>query len=470
MKSSSQIFWYSCLGVFAFALIAGVFTKPFLTLLVLAFCVAVWLLSHYLEFGVLMLVGLAPMIGWQISLNRLRPFLEEYSWIANINASAADFWGVFLLIAFGIFFIRSWLEGSIPRLKLPGFLWYGLFLLTAVVSLTKLPSGEFFAGIKYLFRFVLFAYVVYILPAANILNRKALWERCLYVLFSVGVFAALMGAVSLMRGAWMEWGFVRAVPFDIFGWAPFGYQHILLAEVLTGALPIGVYLVHRETHKRKRQWLLAATALILIVDLLTLSRAAWLTLSVAAVVFVFVTYKKYDLMTAARYVKWALVPLAALIIYTGIFFVIHPSVSSSTHARAMMSDISWDLFVRSPVIGHGVGSFVNRLGDVELFRLEFGDPLDAHGVVQKIAVEQGALGLVTFFGFLFFIFRSLLQRASEMRHHEASYDILLVLFLFGMVWFFQLFNTQYYASTVWIPTMLALVQLKNLKREGESFV
>src|SRR3989338_4149500 len=415
MKRSSQFFWYIFLGFFAAGLFVGVFTKPFLTLLILCFCVGIWLLSHYLHFGVLVLVGLAPMIGWQVSLTRIRPFLEDYSWIANINAPAVDFWGIALLVAFGIFFIRSWLEGKTSRLRLPGFLWYGLFLVTALLSLTKLPSEEFFGGIKYLFRFVVFAYAVYVFPAVNILSRKTLWERCLRVLFGVGVFAALMGVVSLFRGVWMEWGFVRAVPFDIFGWAPFGYQHILLAEVLTGALPIGIYLINRETHKHKKRWLIAATLLILIIDLLTLSRAAWLTLFVAATVFVFVTYKKQEVTRWFQSLRWMLFPLAALVIYTGVFFVVHPSVSSSTHARAMMTEISLDLFTRSPIIGHGVGSFVSRLGDVELFRLEFGDPLDAHGVIQKIAVEQGLLGLVTFFCFLFFIFRRLVQRAFETR-------------------------------------------------------
>jgi O-antigen ligase len=85
-----------------------------------------------------------------------------------------------------------------------------------------------------------------------------------------------------------------------------------------------------------------------------------------------------------------------------------------------------------------------------VYTLEYGEALDAHGFIQKMLVETGIFGLVAFVGFLGWV----LQTIAKQVRRDVFYQALLCMVAGAMV--FQLFNTSYLNSVLWLPIGLAL--------------
>ena len=340
----------------------------------------------------------------------------------------------------------------------PGWRWYGLFVLSAAVSLFSLGPG-FSSGVWYIGRFLIFVYAGYVVLGADIIENKKILERSLVAFAASGAVAAIMGVASLVCGAWRDvYGIVRVTPFALGGWAPFGDQHIFLAEAILATLPSAGYLWHlRYRDKDSRQWLSALIAVMIAVALLTLSRAGWIALAVeAAVAAHFAGGKKMW-----RYYLGRVWPLALAVLPILFYFVYFLSgsdiVRGSNATRWSLTQISWMYFQEHPLIGTGIGSFVPLVADTWYFTLEFGDPVDAHGIVQKIGTEQGILGLVTFALFVWLLLRRVYLRATDLSYDDSARAAA----VFGLALMcgsltFQLFNTQYYSSVMWVPLALAL--------------
>lgn len=463
--------------VFAFVILVGLlsFAVTYNALFSVAFillCMGVYVLSYHLELGFYVMIALSMMTGWQLNLADYYGIFRDYPALLSINAPVADFWVVFLLVAFSLQYFRQWIAGKRQSIVTPGLLLYAFFLLSALVSLVNIPVVERGEGINYLFRFLVFLYVGYIVLGVNICRDKQTLLNGLKILAGVGVFAAIMGIVSLPLGLWTVGGFTRAVPFGILGWSPFGNVHILIAEVLTTTLPIAVFFYVQSEKKNKTAWAISA-ALMLITAVLTLSRAAILTIGVEACLLAYLFRKKIKWERFVAQFSWVLGLLAIPMFYAAYFILTNPTVEASQDARSHLTGIAIYLFREHPFIGQGVGSFLARLAEVDLFRLEFGDPLEAHGVVQKILAEQGLFGLVTFSVFVGYIFWRLYQRYQQEQYSiEARMLSLLGFFLVLSPAVFQLFNTQYYSSKMWIPIMLAMAQFtiyKTDKKHGKVF-
>lgn len=454
-----------CIALVSFAI---AWQPLFLGALILG-ALFVYVLSFYLPIGFYIMIALSMMTEWKIYFANYHAILKDYPQLLAVNAPVVDFWVIILLLAYAVYFVRRWLQGNTDRLLAPGFYWYGLFLLSAVVSLLNLPLIEITAGAKYIVRFLVFLYIGYILLGVNICKNKQILTTGLRTLSFVGIAGAIMGLVSLGLGLWEVAGFTRAVPFAIFGWAPFGYQHILLAEVLTISLPIAFFFYVRAEHAEKKWWGIG-TLLILAAAILTLSRAALLTIAVEVLLLLYIfrehipwanLYQKYKGTVSALGVG-----LVVLLSYAAFFILTNPTVVSSSEARSYMTDISVHLFLEHPFIGQGAGSYVQRLSEVHVFRTEFGDALEAHGIIQKLISEQGMFGLITFGLFMAYILYRLIQRYQHDHFTlEARLFSLLGVFLVLSPLVFQLFNTQYYSSKMWIPIMLAMAQFTLYREE-----
>ncbi|MFA5175171.1 MAG: O-antigen ligase family protein [Patescibacteria group bacterium] len=420
-----------------------------------------WAVSYRLDIGWYILVFISPLINWVISFERFPSFFSGFYRLEQVNAPAVEFWAILLLIAFVINKFRGFFKGESEQVNLPGFHLFALFILSAVVSLINLSSVEIVGGIKYIFHFLLLFYFGYVMLGANIANDKKIWEKSLAVFASIGFLGAAMGFVSFVFG----WGAVaggmrRAAPFSIGGWAPFGDQHIFLAETITSVLPIFLYFWYKNKNTARGKYYGAATIFVLIIGLLTLSRAGWLTMAVEAVVFVYLMRKKIDFKKYARKFQFLIaIFIVPLFVYLVYFLTASPIVRSSTAARWYLANISWFLFKEHPFIGQGVGSFLSRAGEIGIFRFEFGDPLDAHGIAQKLLAEQGIFGLLTFGLFIGWIVFIIYKRYRDERYtEEARLAYFVSLFLVLSPLIFQLFNTQFYSSKMWVPIALAVAQ------------
>jgi fructose-specific phosphotransferase system IIC component len=106
------------------------------------------------------------------------------------------------------------------------------------------------------------------------------------------------------------------------------------------------------------------------------------------------------------------------------------------------------------------------LGSAELFTEDFGDPLDAHGFVQKIILEEGVLGLLFFGLFLGYVLQRLWKYQAAREKDYLLFQIFFISVLGAIV--FQLFNTSYFNANMWMPIGIALAGLQ-LYVFGENY-
>lgn len=442
-------------------LIVASFFVPQILVGVLILCALalVWLLSKHLLFGWYVLVALSPLIMWQWSLAPLRPWLAEYPWIYHMQAPAVEFWAIVLCAAFGLSLARRFIDGERIVLRLPGLWWFLLFVLSALLSLYSELAVERLAGLKYIAHFILLFYVGYIVLGSNIVESKAAWRQSLRILAGAGLVGAALGALSVLANIFLGEGLTRAAPLPLLGFAPFGQTHILLAEVLTTTLPIWLYFWSEGRNTAQARLLALASGFIFLVGLLTLSRAAWVTLAFEGAIFFYLTRARRAFWHLVKEWWWALLLASPVLVYFVYFLFTSAAASGSTAARLSLSDVALYLWRQHPLIGQGAGTFVARLGEIRVFSLEFGEPLDAHGVVQKLLSEQGIFGLAAFGLFIGWIILVILRHYRDTNYtDEARTAYFVSFFLVLSPLIFQLFNTQYYSSKMWVPISLALIQ------------
>jgi hypothetical protein len=408
------------------------------------------------------------MLQWVIRASDYWYLFRGYPRILSVYAPIVEFWGILVLFAFGLACLRQWLSGERVSIELPGVKLFALFLLSAVLSLVNVDRMLIVSSAWYLIRVLLFLYIVYVVLGANIIKTKETFRRSLIVLAMSGLFGAFVGLLSLFNGAWQEiYGSFRATPFFLYhGWAPFGDQHIFLAEVLTTVFPLFVYLWYTEKNVRKKQWWWIGTVFVVTIALLTFSRAGWVTLTGLAGVWMLLYEDRSNMWNRLRS-WWIGILLSIPIVVYFIYFVFtNTLVIGSNAARIALTEIPLFFFFSHPYVGNGVGSFVSMLSEVHFFLLEFGDSIDAHGFIQKILTEQGVFGLITFCMFV----GSFVVLAYK-RYTSAQYDFnarmvgLLSLFLILSPLLFQLFNTQYYTAKMWVPVALAIIGLRVYERK-----
>ncbi len=421
-----------------------------------------------IDYGLYALCAFGLFHGLEVAFSNY-DFSRNITYLSAINAPLVDFIAMALagcsLLAIVVkFFPVRWANLSYLWKIIP----FGLlFFAASTISALHAYDYRVFSSIKYLIRPMLFCPVFFILLPNILVKTQTVFMRMLRIWFMVGVLSALFGLSSLFIVS--SSSFLEATPYTLFGFAPLGDNHNLLAEVLTVTLPIALYLTYEARIKNpdKKIWYGYAlgSAIILIINFLTLSRAAWLAMALEGVLGV------YFLRT--QLARWwqtkkeiLVVPIIALslvaAVYMGMFLFTY-RVSSSNDTRIQMTEITWFYFKRSPWIGYGPGMYVSLLADTEDFIMDHGAaPLDSHGFIQKIALEEGVVGLVTFSIFLGSIFYFLFA-AEHSRVAQKHLLQTLCIMSAGIV-LFELFGTSYFNSVMWLPLGLAILGAgKNLK-------
>lgn len=420
-------------------------------------------------YGIVLLAPMTGLVFWGDWLYRMTG-LSIVS--TTFFAPMVDVWTVFVLIIFGIRMGVSYFEAKPRALVLPGVWLYGFFLLSGVVSLLHLPGAEMIEGLKYLVRFPLFVYIGYLVLGMQLIDTRTVLHRCLKLFVWVAVFAACQGLLSLIINISGFTGLYRAVPLAIFGVDVFNfagdvrYGHILLAEHLTVAIPMAVYLAYHARGSARRLYTFVSVFLVSIC-ILTFSRAGWLTLGVQFIVCLF-AFRSH--IAWKRYVAYVPVLVLLLILPTAymISTLSSRTVTASNEARITLTEIGLYHFFDRPVFGQGVGTFVPLLEDTYFFTYHFGAPTDAHSIFTKLTTEQGMVGLVTFLLFIGWILFDIYKRMKDEGYTaDARMAAVLGLFLVLTPLFFQLFNTQYYAARMWVPILFAL-SLVFLYRDDRS--
>ncbi len=393
-------------------------------------------------------------------------YFSQYEWSRRIpylnavDAPVVDFIAAFLVVT-TLCALMTHIT-SIPaqrkKLVLHLCLLYGAFLLVGVVASVHAFDYRVFESLYALIRKPAFVFAAYVLLPLVVLRKEEAMQQLFRIWFWVGLFAALFGLSSLVVA--QSGDVFRVQPYTFWGITPFGFNHNVLAEVLVTVLPISLYVVlQKQLHEaawkqRLYQW---GTGIIFIASLLTLSRAAWIVVATLAG-FVLYHSPEYRKKTSAYWqaYKPILVSIALLLVgYMGFFLVSH-TAQSSTASRLLTTDIVSYMVTRSPFIGYGPGMYIPVLEQTRAFTMDFGDPLDAHGYIQKVLLEYGVLGLVLFTACLGYILVFLYKkyRAAEHGEQRLLYQTMFLMAVAAIG--FQLFNTSYFSSVMWLPLGVAL--------------
>ncbi|MDP3244874.1 MAG: O-antigen ligase family protein [bacterium] len=503
-KSRTGIIWF-ILAVLATAL-AAVVLPPLWSISLAVFLILVVFFTRHLVLGMLILVFLFPYTGLRVDLSGVQA-LRNIPFLNQLNAPLADVFAVILFLAWLVTLIKSLsaspfqkggLRPASPSLG-GGILgefshWksFLVFFLSGAVSLLNVSSQYFWSSVKYLTRVVLFFYAAFFVPIISIMRQEgknteeegvpSILTKVLKVMYWTGLLSALMGLVSFFVVPAV--GFPRATPFSIFGFTPLGVNHNLLAETLVATAPAGFFLWWLGKDRAPTpigigvgalsgpNWFFAGSLLQVVIALLTFARTAWIALAIQFCLFIIFWFRLPRPGGAERGGRakeffqrvWPFLFFVAPLLVIFIWTTGAQIVQESTLARLDMARISWFYFWQTPLIGQGIGTFVNSLWGIRAFLLDYGEPLEAHGVVWKLLFEQGLFGLLSFIFFIGMILWTIYLEMKEGGRIAKAVATMAMVMATGVL-AYELFNTTYYTSKLWVPLAVAAGAVSLLKSE-----
>ena len=384
------------------------------------------------------------------------PLLDWRFYISGLEFNISDF----LILLTAIFFLvyrlgQRFIGQAVRKWQWP-LAWPMLcFLLAALLS--SLFSPWRVESLKYFFRIIVFVYLLYIVLPVNALNSWRDWRWPFYGILMAGIGSSMVGLISLFSQDWSN-SFFRAQPIAIFGQWWMGSNHNLLAELLIITnffiLAWG-YWQKNERWRRCSQILFVSFSLI---TLLTFSRAAWL---VVATQLLFM----WLLLTKPRErFGWLLAGLLLFVLSLPLWVKmsqLQEANFGSTANHVLLTEIAWQSLQGRPIIGWGSGQFLTLVDHNLRFRAKYGDPIDSHGVLQKVVAENGYLGLIALIMVAFSLLAYWWKAWQKYGRQNLWLDFLILGASGGLL--FQLFNTSYYKGKVWLPVAISLAAIKLLE-------
>lgn len=391
-----------------------------------------------------------PVVGWAFHLNSLElPLIDLLSLLALMG---------FVIRRLYVYFFSYYPEKITFPLAGPFFVFWAMTIVSALVN--PAPLG----ALWYSLRWILFFYLAFIVFPFNVIKDLKVLKRILILVVLGGFLVALMGAISLFLQDLSD-PFFRAKTLYFLGDWIFGENYNLLAEFLIISSFLVLSLKYFYKSFRVNRFLDILFLFFVLINLLTFGRTAWLTILLQTLVYFIIYYliiKKEKIK-----IKESLSVLFIIFILISPFFLkaldLQRANFSSTQNRVLLTKIAVEAFWEKPLWGHGGGRFVSLVDDSTRFVAKYGDPLDSHGVGQKLIAENGLLGTIAFLSFIFLIFRKIYFGLISNKKH---YRLLLPLLIAGGGgYFYQLFNTSYYKGRVWLPIALALIAVSLLEKQ-----
>ncbi len=418
------------------------------------------MLTIILIFTVILILGI--FIAWpELSLYAMAFFIPVIGWSFYIKSMVIPFIDLVSLLALAAFALRLAYQSLFTvrqkiKLKWPLLFPFALFIIAA--SLSAVFSPEPYYSLYYIARWLLFLYFAYIFLPYNLITSGKTLKRAIGALV-LGALAVLAnGYISLLGQDWRD-SFFRLKSIPIFGVYPYDENQNLIAEFLNvGAfLILALRILSKEIRmKRFLDLLFVLTSLGIV---LTFSRAGWITLALQILIYAFYFLRRKNL----SWKNYLPIIFGLIIIFSPLIWKmtqLQKENTSSTEDRWLLTTISLQALTNKPYLGYGSGEFINLVAENIRFRVKYGEPIDSHGVLQKVAAENGLIGLAA----LSFLFAVLFKMAYQsLKKYQAANPWLLPLILAGAGGlFFQLFNTSYYKGKVWLPIAVALAAIRLL--------
>lgn len=403
------------------------------------------------------------------------PFIYLQLWIGrDINVPYVDLLAMFVFVAWiarsiflppygGLTLIKKWTKGEakLSFENFPGILFFLLFILASCFSLIN--SENLLYSAKYILRPLTFFYLMFVIVPYNVISSRKVLFRVFWVLYFVGISVALMGLWSVLNPE-VPGILRRAVPVPIFGIPILGTNHNLIAEVLISVIPIALILIWEVKEFVVKKFLILGLLFMIVINLLTFSRTGWIALALELGLLVVIKYRK-SIRSIAELGMVLFLIISPVLIYMYLFMT-SEMVRSSNLNRIALTKIAIETFEKHPIVGAGVGTFIEQVSRDRWYIIDFGEPSEAHGVVQKLLAESGILGFGTFFALLGYVMWRLIKtyRGQEADSPWKYIILALILSSFGSI-VFQLFNTSYFVSKLWFPLGIALAAARLAEEE-----
>lgn len=443
----------------------GLNITPFLLVSVLLGLIFAY---RYTYFCFYLAIFLLPFLGLTISIPTGTLMIGERAFGGSIDLFLGELVLSFVMGAWALKVFFLWYKrkdkGWAPKLPLAK-PYFGL-VVAHLLSIFSSYGPDPILVLKFVLRPVIFCYMAFVALPVNLIRSARRLKTVLGIMMVVGMIAAVNGLVSLGTAQASDSIVPRAQPIALFGTNPIGENHNVLAELLlaTGPLTLALGALVKKQSTRRVLYALAATQTL--VALLTFARTAWLVF-LAQIVFLLAT----EWRAAVKKHLAALFALALLLIPLGLLqlqFSFSQTAQSSNSTRWMLTDIAYQSFLEYPWIGSGAGTFIWQVGSARIFYQEFGDPLDAHGFIQKLAVETGAVGLVAYAVFLIFLILWAKKNLSGLKGNARLAGFAMVTSAGGAIGY-QFLNTAYWSAHMWLPMGIMLAGLMVLNvRENEN--
>lgn len=429
---------------------------PLQASLVLAAFLFVFILIAKIEFGLYLMAFFLPVIHW-----------DFYIW--KLQIPLIDLISVFVLTAFFVrYFMLTYLgpEEMRPKITLVFPKIFSFFFLAVIFSsfFSSTPLDSLWYGV----RWILFFYLAYVILPVNIIRSEKTLKNILITIVLSATLVSIMSLASLYGQDWRN-EFVRIKPIPIAGIFPFGENQNLIVEVCLPALFYVLALMQMINGPRITRFLNLVFLLLASVLVGTFSRGGWIALAVCLFVLVVYRYRQN--------IRHLLLPVfISLLILTPIFYYMYLMQTDyyigvgSNQSRILSTQIAYNAFIDRPWLGNGSGEYMNIIANNVRFRAKFGDPLESHGVFQKIMAENGGLGLAGFTMFISSVFIFFYKSIKRLK----KYDLLYLNLVLGAssIFIFEVFNTSYYKGKLWFPIALALlganIYLNKEKQEYEK--
>lgn len=314
------------------------------------------------------------------------------------------------------------------------------------------PANSFY----YFLRWPLFLYVAYILIPSNIITNPKILKKTVIIVFLSALAVLVSGYLSLYGQDWQN-SFFRLKSVYFWGAYPFGENHNLIAEFLN----IGAFFVlvikeflTKKPGKRLADIIFVLTAVGIV---LTFSRAGWITLFLQSAVYLYYQTKN----NSRKKISLAMFALLLAIVISPLLWkmsVLQDSNVSSTENRVLLTEISWEALKEKPLFGYGSGEFINLVDNNIRFKAKYGAPIDSHGVLQKVAAENGIIGIISWLFILVYLARFSLLSIRKY-YPKVKWVLPFALASLGGI-FFQFFNTSYFKGRIWFPIALFLLAMR----------
>lgn len=192
----------------------------------------------------------------------------------------------------------------------------------------------------------------------------------------------------------------------------------------------------------------AIIALVGVALLASMSKAAWITALMG--LGAFIPWRGRPLL--ARPIQLSAIAAGSFGIMMALPFISRsPDMADAFDSRWSLNVRAWIMFTGHPLTGWGPGTATRWLmNDPRHYRI---DGVDAHGVIQKVASENGLMGLIPYmlaYGwFMHYFWRAAMQ--SEGNRYVQGAAILGIGLHLNL-----LLSTDYFSSAHWGPLAIAL--------------